>query len=55
MKKVYGQVQEIVEGEFPYTHLWRIQDLLVVRNTLKIPKLKLGNELWKTVAQWEMR
>ncbi len=53
IKRIYGEIQSIVEGDVPFIHLWRIQDLLVVRNTVKIPPIKVSPQLWTTAAQWE--
>lgn len=55
IKRIYGEIQTIVEGDVPFIHLWRIQDLLVVRNNVKVPNIKVSPQLWTTAAQWEAK
>jgi peptide/nickel transport system substrate-binding protein len=53
-KKLYDQIQMMVEYATVYVYLWRLRDLLVVHKPLAIPQVKIQNELYSTAPTWSL-
>ncbi|HEX5501949.1 MAG TPA: ABC transporter substrate-binding protein, partial [Thermomicrobiales bacterium] len=51
-KKLYDQIQQITGDDAVYVYLWRPQPLLVARNTLALPTVKIPAELFARAAEW---
>jgi peptide/nickel transport system substrate-binding protein len=54
-KRLYNQIEEIVNGEPVYSYLWRPQDLLVVGGDFVVPTVKTQSELYARAPEWGKR
>jgi peptide/nickel transport system substrate-binding protein len=54
-KRLYDQIQVIVEGEPVHSYLWRPQDLLVVGGDFVVPAVQTQAELFSRAPEWGRR
>ena len=53
-KKLYFQIEDLIETDAPLSYLWRQRDLVVVNKSLVVPTVASLAELYARIPEWKL-
>jgi peptide/nickel transport system substrate-binding protein len=53
-KRLYFEIQNLIETDTPLVYLWRQQDLLVIGQRLTVPETDTLSELYDRIPEWQI-